>query len=348
MMKLIILLFAVLLGTNNVFAVEIRNIETGQNNKILFVKYDLVNLPGESSAEVLLDVELDGSLYNFRKLAIKGDVGSAIPVGKTKMISWNILKDMPSGYEGEITWHIDVKSNAKSDDPFNIYPKKVTPIKATAKTLLDKTSNIMWVRNIEFGTPSNFNEAEALIENMNANKYAGYSDWKIPSKEDWNKLIKCISAKYGYQTGTSMADELTKLGFNGIVNGYYWASDILEREYIEVDYDVRKNKAKTSVDADSNIKRYNSSTRSYNSNTYAVNSTRQAVSSNIQSGSASATVQRYTSKTRTDMTDKDNAVINLSDGYIYKKQLTTDKSFLLPIRIDTSKRTIKSVVQISP
>jgi len=48
------------------------------------------------------------------------------------------------------------------------------------------------------------------------------------------------------------------------------------------------------------------------------------------------------------MTNKDNAVINISNGYIYKKQLSANKAILLPYRIEASKRVIKSVAQIVP
>jgi len=347
-MKLIILFSLMVLVAQSAFALELKNIEAGQNGGNLYIKYDIINMPGELYADVLLEIEIDGNVYNSNKLAMRGDVGSSIPVGKNKRIVWSILKDMPAGYEGEITWYLDTKNNTKNDDPFNIYPKKVAPIKLTDKTVLDKTSNIMWVRSTEFGSPASLAQAEGIVEKMNIEKYAGYSDWKIPSKLEWDKLIQVLSSKYNYAVGTCMLDEMKRVGFNGVTQGYYWANDILEREYIDVDYNVNRIKSKANIVVGSNSNQSGSYAGSYNTNSYARNRTGSAGSSYYSNANASATAERYTAKTRTEMTNKDNAVINISNGYIYKKQLSANKAILMPYRIETSKRVIKSVAQIVP
>lgn len=106
---------AVLLLVNDsptILAAEIRNLKTGQQGNHPFALYDLVGKPGEMEAEVQVVIEVGGDKYTADKLTLRGDVGKGVKAGVGKRITWELLKDMPAGFDGEITWDIEVAGSA--------------------------------------------------------------------------------------------------------------------------------------------------------------------------------------------------------------------------------------------
>lgn len=87
---------------------ELRNLRAGQEGKRAYLQYDLAGKPGEKEADVTVSIEIGGERYSSGKLALAGDLGKSVPVGIGKRIWWDLLKDMPAGYEGEIGWTLDV------------------------------------------------------------------------------------------------------------------------------------------------------------------------------------------------------------------------------------------------
>lgn len=55
-------------------------------------------------------------------------------------------------------------------------------------TVLHKDTKLMWARNGSDET-MNWKDAFKFIENLNEQKYAGYSDWRLPSLEEFKTLI---------------------------------------------------------------------------------------------------------------------------------------------------------------
>ena len=108
----------ILAGLNVLFppaalAAEIRNLQTGQQENRVFAVYDLHGKPGEKSADVKIVLEVGGERYEAEKLAVSGDFGKAVKVGTRKTVYWDVLKDMPSGFEGELYWNIDIVKPAE-------------------------------------------------------------------------------------------------------------------------------------------------------------------------------------------------------------------------------------------
>lgn len=106
---------AVLLLANSshlLSAAEIRNLKTGQQGNQPFALYDLVGKPGEMEAEVQVVIEVGGEKYTTDKLTLRGDAGKGVKTGVGKRITWELLKDMPAGFDGEITWDVEVAGSA--------------------------------------------------------------------------------------------------------------------------------------------------------------------------------------------------------------------------------------------
>lgn len=103
------LLVFLLLGSAGVsLGAEIRNLKTGQQANQPFAYFDLAGKPGEKEAEVRVVIEVGSEKYTPDKLTLSGDFGKGVKVGAGKRITWDLLKDMPAGFEGEITWDIEV------------------------------------------------------------------------------------------------------------------------------------------------------------------------------------------------------------------------------------------------
>lgn len=99
-------------GNHLLSAAEIRNLKTGQQGNHPFAMYDLVGKPGEMEAEVQVMIEVGGDKYTADKLTLRGDVGKGVKAGVGKRITWELLKDMPAGFDGEITWDVETAGPA--------------------------------------------------------------------------------------------------------------------------------------------------------------------------------------------------------------------------------------------
>jgi FixJ family two-component response regulator len=67
-------------------------------------------------------------------------------------------------------------------------------IKFTDGTARDTETNLMWMvrdfRILERRQPIGWNEANAWVEKINEEKYAGYSDWRLPTIQEFEAIYK--------------------------------------------------------------------------------------------------------------------------------------------------------------
>lgn len=91
-------------------AAEIRNLKAGQSGNRGFAQYDLAGKPGEKHADVTVFIEIGSERYGIDQLSLSGDLGKNVAVGVGKKIFWDILTDMPAGFEGEAIWDVEASS----------------------------------------------------------------------------------------------------------------------------------------------------------------------------------------------------------------------------------------------
>lgn len=91
-------------------------------------------------------------------------------------------------------------------------------------TVKDKKTGLMWTRNANLVGLTSFYGAKDYINRVNKQKYeyslAGYTDWRLPSKEELVTLIDYAKGK-GYKKDFHQV--LTKVGFEKVQDGY-WSS----------------------------------------------------------------------------------------------------------------------------
>ncbi len=98
------LLFLIFISTaGDLLAAEVQNVRPSQvGNRVLF-EYDLEGT--EEEAVVLVTIRVGEKTLTMDQLHLEGDFGKVRP-GKGKKIYWNVLRDFPRGYGGEVEWEI--------------------------------------------------------------------------------------------------------------------------------------------------------------------------------------------------------------------------------------------------
>lgn len=106
-------------------------------------------------------------------------------------------------------------------------------------TILDKETKLMWTRDADMAGQIFWDDALKFIEKLNKQKYAGYSDWRLSSKEELVALVNLNLAE-----GAGYTDEmfLNEIGFKNVASYFYWSSsDDVSGEALNVNFGFRMN-----------------------------------------------------------------------------------------------------------
>lgn len=97
------------------------------------------------------------------------------------------------------------------------------------KIVEDKRTGLTWIRDADLGR-LDWIAASDLVIKLNKKEYAGFNDWRLPSKDDLDTLI--IYARRANYTGgvdaSSPYQLFNQLGFNNAQNYWYWTSSPYE------------------------------------------------------------------------------------------------------------------------
>ncbi|MDD2364577.1 MAG: DUF1566 domain-containing protein [Desulfuromonadaceae bacterium] len=98
------------------------------------------------------------------------------------------------------------------------------------KTAVDQNTGLTWARNANMpGRPLMWRGEDNVYEYMkrlNETNYAGYADWRVPSKEEIGELIE-YAKSMGYdktKMDTWPYQKLRQLGFIDVRDYDYWTS----------------------------------------------------------------------------------------------------------------------------
>ena len=224
--NIIALLYVAFPFNHLIEAAEIRNIQTGQTARQAYIQYDLIGKPGEKEAEISVKLEVEGKRYSSDKLSLSGDFGRRVKAGIGKRIWWDVLKDMPAGFIGDIGWDI-VTNETLSNDYFETCPK----------TVLDKNSGLMWAKLGKFSSEKyNYTRASSFVSTLNLKKFGGFSDWRVPTQKELESLIK--NAKSSSKGASINSFKILKAFFGDLEDWRYWVrSSFFQGGFISVDID---------------------------------------------------------------------------------------------------------------
>lgn len=342
MKRMLYLLTAFLFITSTSHAVEIKNAIIKQEGDTLTLTYNLLGKPGEKNASIKTALVIGGERYTPDKLSIKGDFGGNIAVGLRKKIVWNTIKDMPAGYQGDLTWEID--ADAELYDPFNMYSKKtkVKPPLIAENYISDPNSKLTWYRYpSKLKKTGCVEDANTMVARLNNANLGGYNDWRIPKKAEIESLVKLANA-YGYAEGQSMINYLGKIGFHVTENVKIWAVDKSNSErtgstvFVSSSQQASGNvNTRTSGSASYTAGRTSTSSRSYSPSRTSTSSGRVDYDAN-RSTAASGNLD-YNGSTSVAKIAADSGLYDVyldsSTGY-FMKQMKNQLISILPVRGD--------------
>jgi hypothetical protein len=95
-------------------------------------------------------------------------------------------------------------------------------------TLRDNRSGLVWVLNAnlagrQFSWSGTFDGIDLIV---NAERYAGFRDWRVPTKEELLTLVE-LARSQGYDgkpPGSSIITGLASVGFQNVQDDAYWSS----------------------------------------------------------------------------------------------------------------------------
>jgi hypothetical protein len=215
------------------FAVEVTNLKTQFSSTQLTIEYDLLGNTGEKETGVEILLDINGTRYSSHMLSISGDFGSSIGLGKSRRIVWTHPQDFPEGLDAKFKCIVNAVQNSAVINEGSTTPSegfRASFYAVNKQTIVDTRTRLMWTRNANIPIkPMMYSDAEKMIKKLNQERFAGYSDWRLPTLEDFEGLV-FFGKKAGWGTAIAhfIADYLTTCGFTRVQSGIYWTSTTSE------------------------------------------------------------------------------------------------------------------------
>jgi hypothetical protein len=224
----VILFLSLLALPGTLRAAEVVNLKTHYSSTRLVVEYDLAGTGTETESAVDVQLEVKGKKYSPNMLSISGDFGRSIALGSHRQITWHHSLDFPEGMETVF------KCNVNAIPASRLLDESVAPAEGfraiyfalNRQTLVETRTQLMWSRNANHPVkPMRYRDAQSHVEKLNRERFAGYNDWRIPTREDFEGLVYWgKKAGWGYELAHFIADYLSACGFENVQPGNYWTS----------------------------------------------------------------------------------------------------------------------------
>jgi len=92
-------------------------------------------------------------------------------------------------------------------------------------TALDKKTKLMWTRDANIARkPMNWDKANEFVMGLNNSGYAGYHDWRLPSKKE---LLTLVDYAKSQGVSRNLYEFFNRIGFAKVQWNHYWSSTTL-------------------------------------------------------------------------------------------------------------------------
>jgi len=210
----------------------VTNLKSSNSEGKFDFEYDLAGNQGEKDACIEMSLVLNGQKYSSNGISVSGDFGSSVKLGTGRRIVWKCLDDFPQGLKSTFKLVVVVAPGCELPNE-GVNPSEgfvQSHFAVNRQTVVDTRKNLMWVRNASiFGHPVTYANSNSLIEKFNQERYAGYDDWRMPTREEFETLVTDgKEAGWGKQFARYISDFLTTSGFKNVQLGYYWTATTSE------------------------------------------------------------------------------------------------------------------------
>jgi hypothetical protein len=223
-----IVLVSLLVLPYTLHAAEVSNLKTHYSSSHMTIEYDLTGTGTEKESTVDIQIEIKGRKYSPNMLSMSGDFGRSIALGSHRQITWKHSRDFPEGLDSIFKCSVNAVPDHMAIN------EALTPAEGiraayfavNRQTVVETRIRLMWTRNTNIPVkPMSFRDAQKFVEKLNHERYAGYNDWRIPTREDFEGLFS-PGQKAGWGNGFAhyIADYLTTCGFDNVLPGNYWTS----------------------------------------------------------------------------------------------------------------------------
>lgn len=224
----VILMMCLLTSASPVPAAEVANLKTVFSGSRLTLEYDLTGTATETESAVDVLMEVGGRKYSSNMLSLSGDFGRSIKIGSHGRITWDHLLDFPEGLDSVFKCMVNAIPANKLPDEVLMPAEGFRGgfFAVNRQTVVEARTQLMWTRNANIPVKAlTFADAQVLIERLNRERFAGYSDWRIPTRDDFEGLVYYgRKADWGTGIGRFIADYLVTCGFSNVQPGNYWTS----------------------------------------------------------------------------------------------------------------------------
>jgi hypothetical protein len=209
-------------------AAEVTNLTTVFSSSRLTLEYDLTGTGMETESAVDVHIEVGDRKYASNMLSLSGDFGRSVRLGPHRQVIWDHLLDFPEGLDSVFRCSVNAIPDSKVPDE-GLLPAEGFRggfFAISRQTIVETRTQLMWARNANIPVKAvTYTDAQRLIERLNRERFAGYNDWRIPTRDDFEGLIY-YGKKAGWGTGIAhfIADYLVTCGFSNVQPGNYWTT----------------------------------------------------------------------------------------------------------------------------
>lgn len=224
----VILLISLLALPGTLAAAEVVNLKTRFSSTHLTIEYDLAGAGTEKESAVDVQLEIQGAKYSHHMLSISGDFGRSVPFGTNRQIIWHHALDFPEGLDAIFKCSVNAVPDSRIMDealsPAAGFRSGIFAV--NRQTVVDTRAKRMWTRNANLPVkPMKYRDAQAYVAKLNRERFAGYNDWRMPTREDFEGLVYRAKLEgWGQGLARFIADYLLTCGFDNVPPGNYWTS----------------------------------------------------------------------------------------------------------------------------
>jgi len=184
-------------GSEDYSEATVSNVNFSQTGNTVAITYDLEGTRNRYTISIKCSKD-GGNTYSIIPMAVSGDVGKNVRPGKNKKIKWNVLNDWPEGLSGkEFVFKVEIgslpprkgrlsaKTERKEDGRF---------IEKDNEVIIDTKTRLVWQK---YGSERKirWDQIDPYINHLNKIKFAGLTNWKLPSLNELRTLLNPNTGK---------------------------------------------------------------------------------------------------------------------------------------------------------